>query len=119
MTYSNEDLELFWLRYQAEGLPQNMSLQEFCSKNKVPFNLVNKWYRDTRHKIAEVRVAGAPQNQEDEPNIYKSDTGFRKDGSKPLRILLDLRMSNGMQIRRGGMSFEELKKLVSNLEVLC
>ena len=119
MTYSNEDLELFWLRYQAEGVPKNLSLQEFCSVNKVPFNLVNKWYKDTRHKITEVRVAGFPQNHEYESNSYKPDTNLSKRGSRPLRILLDLRMSNGMQIRRGGMSFEELKILVANLEVLC
>ena len=118
MTYSNQDLELFWLRYQAEGVPRNISLQEFCSRNKVPFNLVNKWYKDTRHRIAEVRVAGAPQNHEDFPRNNGSDNNCHR-GGRHLRILLDLRMSNGMQIRRGGMSFEELKKLVSNLEVLC
>ena len=118
MTYSNEDLELFWLRYQAEGVPRNISLQEFCSRNKVPFNLVNKWYKDTRHRIAEVRVAGAPQNHEDVPGNNVSDNNCHRVG-RPLRILLDLRMSNGMQIRRGGMSIEELKKPVSNLEVLC
>ena len=119
MTYSNEDLELFWLRYQAEGVPGNMSLQEFCSKNKVPFNLVNKWYRDTRHRITEVRVAGAPQAQEERPGSCDHDSDYQKGVQRPLRILVDLRMSNGLQIRRGGMSFEELKRLVSNLEVLC
>lgn len=119
MTYSNEDLELFWLRYQAEGVPKNLSLQQYCSMNKVPFNLVNKWYKDTRHKITEVRVAGVPQINEE---ATKNETSYKEDPrekQRPLRILLDLRMNNGMQIRRGGMSFEELKKLVSNLEVLC
>ena len=41
MTYSNENLELFLLRYQAGGVPAKMTLQQFCSKNKVR-NLVNK-----------------------------------------------------------------------------
>lgn len=35
MYYSNEDIENFYVRYKAEGLPQNISIQQFCIKNKV------------------------------------------------------------------------------------
>ena len=100
-------------------MPKNLSLQEFCSMNQIPFNLVNKWYKDTRHKISEVRVAGAPQINEEATKHVTSDKEDQREKQSPLRILLDLRMSNGTQIRRGGMSFDELKKQISNLEVLC
>ena len=39
------------VKYTSEGLPAGESLQHFCDRNKVPFNLFDKWYRDTRHKV--------------------------------------------------------------------
>ena len=39
--YSSEDLERF--------------------KNKVPYNIFQKWFKDTRKKIVEVQVDGAPE----------------------------------------------------------
>ncbi len=37
----------------------------------------------------------------------------------PVRIMIDIRMSNGMQIRQKNLDFGRLKKLVENLEGLC
>ena len=58
--YSSEDLERFYFQYQTEALPHGESLQSFCVKNKVPYNIFQKWYRDTRKKVVEVQVDGAP-----------------------------------------------------------
>ena len=44
--YSSEDLERFYFQYQTEALPHGESLQSFCVKNKVPYNIFQKWYRD-------------------------------------------------------------------------
>lgn len=115
MTYSNENLELFWLRYQAEGVPAKMTLQQFCSMNKVPFNLVKKWYQDTRTKIAEVKVQGAPV----EENAAESEKHEAEVSQNPLRIMIEIRMSNGLQIRRKNLDYAALRQLIGNLEVLC
>ena len=56
--YSSEDLERFYFQYQTEALPHGESLQSFCVKNKVPYNLFEKWYKDTRKKVVEVKVSG-------------------------------------------------------------
>ena len=58
--YSSEDLERFYFQYQTEALPHGESLQSFCVKNKVPYNIFQKWYKDTRKKVVEVQVDGAP-----------------------------------------------------------
>ena len=115
MTYSNENLELFWLRYQAEGVPAKMSLQQFCSTNKVPYNIVKKWYQDTRTKVAEVKIQGEPEN------IAAAETEASKSEVRenPLRIMIDIRLSNGLQIRRKNLDYPELRRLIGNLEVLC
>ena len=52
--YSSEDLERFYFQYQTEAFPHGESLQSFCVKNKVPYNIFQKWYRDTRKKVVEV-----------------------------------------------------------------
>ena len=45
--YSSEDLERFYFQYQTEALPHGESLQSFCLKNKVPYNIFQKWFKDT------------------------------------------------------------------------
>ena len=59
--YSSEDLERFYFQYQTEALPHGESLQSFCVKNKVPYNIFQKWYKDTRNKVVEVQIDGVPE----------------------------------------------------------
>ena len=117
MTYSNEDFERFYIRYKAEAAGRGETMQSYCSRNKVPFNLFQKWYRDTRHRVVEGKVDGMPSMSESEPIQSDSDTG--KGVVSENRILLDIKVSNGLYIRRGNMSYAELLKLIKNLEVLC
>ena len=58
--YCSEDFERFYFQYQSEVLPHGESLQSFCVKNKVPYNIFQKWYRDTRKKVVEVWIDGIP-----------------------------------------------------------
>lgn len=37
-------------------MPKGISIEQFCSRNKVPYNIFYKWYKDTRNKIVEVKV---------------------------------------------------------------
>ena len=67
MTYSNEDFERFYIRYKAEAVGRGETMQSYCSRNKVPFNLFLKWYKDTRHRVVEVKVDGMPSTSESEP----------------------------------------------------
>ena len=69
--YSSEDLERFYFQYQTEALPRGESLQSFCLKNKVPYNIFQKWFKDTRKKVVEVQVDGAPEIAHEE----KTKTG--------------------------------------------
>ncbi len=44
--YSSSDFEHLFIRYKAEAMPQGESMQDFCLKNKVPYNLFHKWYKE-------------------------------------------------------------------------
>jgi hypothetical protein len=37
MVYSSKDFESLWFLYQAEGLPKNISIEEFCTKHGVDY----------------------------------------------------------------------------------
>lgn len=124
--YSNEEFENFYVRYKAEGLPKNMSIQSWCLKNKVSWNLFNKWYRDTRHRIVPVDVNGKPTDNDDDTYFQTEDIGIEKTipvqapvNNETIRIMVDIRMTNGMQIRQKNLSFDSLKRLVGNLEGIC
>ena len=44
--YSSEDLERFYFQYQSEALPRGESLQSFCIKNRIPYNIFQKWFKN-------------------------------------------------------------------------
>lgn len=117
MTYSSEDFERFYIRYKVEGVPRGETLQGFCSKNKVPYNLFIKWYQDTRSKVIPVTVDGMPEN----PSKGEPVHGTERTGREPasVRIMIDIKMTNGLHVSRRGMSYSEFQRLVNNLEVLC
>lgn len=120
MVYSNEDFERFYIRYKAEALPRGESIQAFCSRNKVPFNLFNKWYKDTRHRVVDVQVDGIPSPLQQSPVIPEENKGAESaDNTPALRIMIDIRMTNGLHIRQRDLSYPALKRMIANLEVLC
>ena len=61
--FSSKDFEKCWFLYQSEGLPYNLSIEEFCLKQGVPVNEFNKWYRDTHKRIHPIQVEGAPASE--------------------------------------------------------
>ena len=120
MTYTSEDFERFYLRYKADAMPRGVSMQAYCSRNKVPYNLFEKWYTDTRHRLVSVQVDGRPHEAEpeeepEEKEIKVPSEGYRRE----LRIMIDLKMTNGMHIQQRNLNYDALKRLILNLDVLC
>lgn len=49
--YSSEDLERFYFQYQTEAMPKGISIEQFCSRNKVPYNIFYKWYKESANRM--------------------------------------------------------------------
>ena len=99
--YSSSDFERLFIRCKAEAVPEGESIQVFCLKNKVPYNLFHKWYKDTRHQIVPVHVEGYPEAESNSPTeVSSSPVPERKTDTEsgPVRIMIDIRMTNGMRI---------------------
>lgn len=67
--YSREDLGKFYFQHQTEALPHGKSLQSFCVKNKVPYNIFQKWFKNTCKNVVEVQVTGKAKPKTKEPLI--------------------------------------------------
>ena len=118
--YSSEDLERFYFQYKTEALPLGMSIETFCLKNKVPYNIFSKWYKDTRKKVVEVQVDGIPMVTEtSSPKASVPSPVSPQDSKESVRILVDLRMSNGLHVHQKNLSYQSLRALIEKLEVLC
>ncbi len=118
--YSSEDLERFYFLYQTEAMPNGISIEQFCSHNKVPYNIFYKWYKDTRNKIVEVKVDGMPSSVQESPKKEECQQEPPKASmASTVRILVELRMTNGLHISQKNLSYQELKWLIEKLEGLC
>ena len=119
--YSSEDLERFYFQYQTEALPHGESLQSFCVKNKVPYNILQKWYRDTRKKVVEVQVDGAPVigHEEQSGAIDQPQPVSPGRTDHPVRIWVEIRISNGLHLFQKNLSYPDLVRMVEKLEGLC
>ena len=58
--YSSEDLERFYFQYQTEALPYGEISPIVLCQEQIPYNIFQKWFKDTRKKVVEVQVDGAP-----------------------------------------------------------
>ncbi len=119
--YSSEDLERFYFQYQTEALPRGESLQPFCVKNKVPYNIFQKWFKDTRKKVVEVQVDGAPEiAHEEKTKIGDRPKPVSRSGNdNPVRIWIDIRISNGLHLSQKNLSYQDLVRMIEKLEGLC
>lgn len=77
--------------------------------------------KDTRNKIVEVKVDSFPascqKDSKEETHSPVQSTTEKK--SSCVRILVDLRMTNGLHISQKNLNYQKLKRLIEKLEGLC
>ena len=122
---TNEQMEKLWLKYQREGIGKNLSMQAFCSIHNVPYNQFEKYLKLRRNlsEVHSVTVTGLPGAGETGV-CSVGMAGTAASGDSPTqpdsnRIMVTIRMTNGIQITRRNMDYRELRSLVEKLEVLC
>ena len=135
MVYSSKDFESLWFLYQAEGLPKNISIEEFCTKHGVDYPTFDKWYKKTHKKVYPVAVTGMPAEEEIDIQSEAAKVSEESQVHDPVRhpfryptdrmaninkkISISIKFPDGMKIVKTGISFTELKHLIERLEVVC
>lgn len=80
------------------------------------------WYKDTRHQIVPVQVEGQPEmDTQSSKEVSSSPTPERKENAEscPARMIIDIRMTNGIRIQQRNLTYRNLKSLIEKLEGLC
>lgn len=100
---------------KVTGVPENTYVED--SENLMDAKMQSAQAQSSASQaIPEVRLSIA--RGKDSNNNFPGETNLKKSGS-PTRIMINIRMSNGMQIFRKNMNYPELCSLVEKLEVLC
>lgn len=77
--------------------------------------------KDKRNKIVEVKVDGLPASCQKDPKeeAHLLEQSTTEEKSSCVRILVELRMTNGLHISQKNLNYQELKRLIEKLEGLC
>ena len=93
--HSSEELEKFYFDYRTEWMPRGMSIYAYCSRNNVPYKILDRWIKGIYKRVVPVRgsvvgyLQGIPAGL-DTIKIRKT-TGKKQHGQTSLDecILLD------------------------------
>ncbi|GAA6530474.1 hypothetical protein LPYR103PRE_24470 [Segatella asaccharophila] len=110
---STTDFEKLLFLYKTEG--KNMSIQTFCVNSGVNYRAFDKWFRNTHKDIVPVEVLDRPKEEIRE----NKESVEEQPGSQETFITLSMNFSNGMYLKRSGLSYPELKQFILKLEGLC
>lgn len=126
---SSEDFKKLYELYQTEGVPNGVSIVDFCQRNGVVYNQFERWfkkrYTKTETGFHKVRVVGAdvdpsvPSLEEDEAAQECSSSTMEELSNKPIRLYVSIRTNQGLMIQQNNLTYRQLLSLVEKLEVLC
>ena len=126
---SSEDFKKLYELYQTEGVPNGVSIVDFCQRNGVVYNQFERWFKKRYSKnetgFHKVRVVGAdvepsvPSLEEDEAAQECSASAMEEVSSKPIRLYVSIRTKQGLMIQQNNLTYRQLLSLVEKLEVLC
>lgn len=85
---SSEDLERFYFQYQTEAVPLGMSVQTFCLRNNVPYNIFTN---GTSGSVPSDPKAGGPMLSVTGMNRFYYLRGFTDMRCKHSRVLSVIR----------------------------
>ena len=116
---SSTQLEVFYERYQRERVPNDLSMQAFCSIHNVPYNCFERHIkRRAKFKnIHPVRITDIPDSTQTSLEQSTKEVPEEKTAQKfageaateeKAMILVTIKMSNGFQIHRSNIDYRTL-----------
>ncbi|WP_308165738.1 hypothetical protein [Phocaeicola vulgatus] len=115
---SSEDLERFYFQYQTEAVPLGMSVQTFCLRNNVPDGVPS----GPPSESGPSSPSGETPVKKDSPSphaVHRYRKPGKGPGTLPVRISVELTLSNGLHILQKDLDYPGLYRLIQKLEVLC
>ena len=101
-----------------------MTLQGYCSRDNVPYKVMENYSRNIQKKIVEVKVVGRPTEEPRQSDSLspssiqpQSEQSFKRELKRSISVAI--RFGDGTEVSRKGLDYVGLKLLIEKLEVLC
>ena len=114
---SSEDCEKLWFLYKLEGEPKEVSIEQFCIQQGVPYQVFNKWFRGRKKRIVPVEIVG--RDEESKPEAKAEEKNAEGLNRASCVRYVKLEFGNELRVEKKNLSYQELKELVEKLEGLC
>ncbi|MBQ8422521.1 MAG: hypothetical protein IJX11_09705, partial [Bacteroidales bacterium] len=84
-------------------MPRGMSIQAYCSRNNVPYKVLDKWIRDIYKRVVPVQITGAPEELKIENPKHTQTEQETKSSHENVSIKIIISTSSGMELSRDGL----------------
>ena len=98
--------------------------EAYCSRNNVPYKVMENYSHNIQKKIVEVKVVGRP-TEEPQQSVSTSPSSIQQQSEQSFKrelkrsISVAIRFGDGTEVSRKGLDYVGLKLLIEKLEVLC
>ena len=123
---SSEDFQSFYELYKKKGIPNKVSIVNFCTQNGIVYSQFERWFKSRKRpsgsSVRPIRLvdkdglmASSQQADEDEPG--ELDSVQPQDSL--LRFGITVLTNQGLSLQQSDLTYRQLLHLVEKLEVLC
>ena len=97
-----------------------MSIQAYCSRNNVPYKVLDRWIRDIYKRVVPVQITGAPEELKIDNSNHAETEPKKKTDNENVCIKVNISTSSGMELSKDGLDYIGLRSFIEKLEgLLC
>lgn len=120
---SSGDFQSIYELYKKEGIPNGISIVNFCQQNGIVYSQFERWFKSRKKSKSSVHpirlvdkdglMSSSAQEVDDEASEVENNT------KSVLRFGITVRTNQGLSIQQNNLTYRQILQLVEKLEVLC
>lgn len=125
---SSEDYKKLYELYQVEGVPNGISIVDFCQRNGIVYKHFERWFKKRYSQndtgVHRVRLLDSDSTSDSslsdgQPSDLTSSSPVDGLEAVPVRLSVTIRTSQGLFLQQHHLTYCQLLSLVEKLEGLC
>ena len=125
---SSEDYKKLYELYQVEGVPNGISIVDFCQRNGIVYKHFERWFKKRYSQndtgVHRVRLLDSDSTSDSslsdgQPLDLPSGSPVGGQEAVPVRLSVTIRTSRGLSLQQHNLTYCQLLSLVEKLEGLC
>ena len=117
---SSEDFQSIYELYKKEGIPNGISIVNFCQQNGIVYSQFERWFKSRKKSKSSVHpirlvdkdglMSSSAQEVDDEASEVENNT------KSVLRFGITVRTNQGLSIQQNNLTYRQMLQLVEKLE---